>query len=41
MDPLTHLLAGPRAERAFALRMVMEGSWSVEVRDEEIGRAHV
>lgn len=34
MDPLTHLLAGPRAERAFALRMVMEGPWSVEIRDE-------
>lgn len=34
MDPLTHLLAGPRAERAFALRMVMDPPWSVDVADE-------
>lgn len=34
MDPLTHLLAGPRAARAFALRMVMDPPWAVDVRDE-------
>ncbi|MDJ0316329.1 MULTISPECIES: AraC family transcriptional regulator [Arthrobacter] len=33
MDPLTHLLDGPRARRAFALRMVMSPGWSVLVAD--------
>ncbi|GAB3605551.1 AraC family transcriptional regulator [Conyzicola nivalis] len=34
MDPLAHLLDGPRAHRAFALRVVMSPGWSVDVRDE-------
>jgi AraC-like DNA-binding protein len=34
MDPLAHLLDGPRAHRAFALRVVMAPGWSIEVRDE-------
>jgi len=34
MDPLTHLLDGPRAHRAFALRVVMAPGWSIDVRDE-------
>jgi AraC-like DNA-binding protein len=34
MDPLTHLLDGPRARRAFSLRVVMEPGWSIDVRDE-------
>ncbi|WP_425861182.1 AraC family transcriptional regulator [Arthrobacter sp. TWP1-1] len=33
MDPLTHLLDGPRARRAFTLRVVMSGSWSIDVQD--------
>lgn len=33
MDPLTHLLDGPRARRAFALRMVMSPEWSIKVQD--------
>lgn len=33
MDPLTHLLDGPRARRAFALRVVMSPHWSIEVQD--------
>lgn len=33
MDPLTHLLDGPRARRAFALRVVMSPNWSIDVRD--------
>lgn len=34
MDPLTHLLDGPRARRAFALRVVMAPKWSIDVRDQ-------
>lgn len=34
MDPLTHLLDGPRARRAFALRVVMSPTWSIDVRDQ-------
>ncbi|WP_411701078.1 AraC family transcriptional regulator [Conyzicola sp.] len=34
MDPLAHLLDGPRAHRAFALRVVMAPGWSIDVRDE-------
>ena len=33
MDPLAHLLDGPRARRAFALRVVMNPDWSISVRD--------
>jgi AraC-like DNA-binding protein len=33
MDPLTHLLDGPRARRAFALRVVMNPKWSINVQD--------
>ena len=34
MDPLTHLLDGPRARRAFALRVVMAPNWSISVQDQ-------
>ncbi|WP_167138496.1 AraC family transcriptional regulator [Diaminobutyricimonas sp. TR449] len=34
MDPLSHLLTGPRAQRAFALRVVMDPPWGIDVRDE-------
>ena len=34
MDPLTHLLDGPRARRAFGLRMVMSPGWSILVQDQ-------
>ncbi|POH72720.1 AraC family transcriptional regulator [Arthrobacter glacialis] len=34
MDPLTHLLDGPRARRAFALRVVMAPKWSIDVQDQ-------
>ena len=34
MDGLAHLLAGPRARQAFALRMVMEPPWAVRVEDD-------
>jgi hypothetical protein len=34
MDPLTHLLDGPRARRAFSLRVVMAPGWSIDVRDQ-------
>ena len=33
MDPLTHLLDGPRARRAFSLRVVMAPGWCIDVRD--------
>ncbi|MCY9785336.1 AraC family transcriptional regulator [Nocardiopsis sp. EMB25] len=33
MDPLTHLLDGPRARGACTLRTVMSPPWAVEVRD--------
>ncbi|TFD46548.1 AraC family transcriptional regulator [Cryobacterium frigoriphilum] len=33
MDPLTHLLSGPHAQRAFALRVVMDPPWSIDVQD--------
>ena len=33
MDTLTHLLSGPRAQRAFALRVVMDPPWSIDVQD--------
>lgn len=33
MDPLSHLLTGPRAQRAFALRVVMDPPWGIDVRD--------
>jgi AraC-like DNA-binding protein len=33
MDPLAHFLDGPRARRAFALRVVMNPGWSIDVRD--------
>lgn len=33
MDPLSHLLDGPRASRAFALRVTMDAPWSIHVRD--------
>jgi AraC-like DNA-binding protein len=33
MDPLTHLLDGPRARGAFTLRVVMGGPWSIDIRD--------
>lgn len=34
MDPLTHFLDGPHARRAFALRVVMNPPWSLDVRDQ-------
>lgn len=34
MDPLTHMLDGPRARSAFLLRAVMRAPWQIEVRDE-------
>lgn len=34
MDPLTHLLDGPRARRAFVLRLVMRPPWALRVEDE-------
>lgn len=34
MDQLTHFLDGPRARRAFALRVVMDPPFSIDVRDE-------
>ena len=33
MDPLTRLLDGPHARRAFALRVVMDPPWSILVQD--------
>ncbi|MBG6216312.1 AraC-like DNA-binding protein [Arthrobacter sp. CAN_A6] len=33
MDPLTQFLAGPRARSAFALRVVMDPPFSIDVRD--------
>lgn len=33
MDPLVHFLDGPRARRAFALRVAMSPPWSLDVRD--------
>lgn len=33
MDPLDHFLRGPRASRAFALLMDMDGPWALDVRD--------
>ena len=33
MDPLTHLLDGPRARGAFTLRVVMAAPWSIDMRD--------
>lgn len=33
MDPLARLLDGPRARRAFALRVVMDPDWSISVQD--------
>ena len=33
MDALTHLLSGPHAQRAFALRVVMDPPWSIDVHD--------
>ncbi|MDJ0314778.1 AraC family transcriptional regulator [Arthrobacter sp. H35-D1] len=33
MDPLSHLLDGPSARRAFALRVVMNPPWSIDVQD--------
>lgn len=34
MDGLGHLLSGPRARQAFALRMVMEAPWGVRIEDD-------
>lgn len=34
MEPLVRLLDGPHARRAFALRVVMNPPWSLEVRDQ-------
>jgi len=34
MDPLTALLAGPRAQGAFLLRSVFDPPWAVRIRDE-------
>ncbi|WP_166877692.1 AraC family transcriptional regulator [Salinibacterium sp. ZJ450] len=34
MDPLSHLLTGPRAQRAFALRVVMDPPWGIDVQDQ-------
>ncbi len=33
VDALTHLLSGPHAQRAFALRVVMDQPWSIDVQD--------
>lgn len=33
MDPLVHLIDGPRARSAFTLRVVMSAPWGVDVRD--------
>ena len=33
VDALTHLLSGPHAQRAFALRVVMDPPWSIDVQD--------
>ena len=33
MDTLTHFLDGPHARRAFALRVVMNPPWCLDVRD--------
>lgn len=33
MDPLVHFLDGPHARRAFALRVVMDPPWSLDIRD--------
>lgn len=33
MDPLSHLLAGPRARGAFALKVLMAPGWSILVQD--------
>lgn len=33
MDPLVHLLDGPRARGAFTLRTVMSPPWAIDVRD--------
>ncbi|WP_433700128.1 AraC family transcriptional regulator [Nocardiopsis sp. CA-288880] len=33
MDPLVHLLDGPRARGAFTLRAVMSPPWAIDVRD--------
>lgn len=34
VDPLTDLVAGPRARAAFTLRAVLEPPWGIEVRDQ-------
>ncbi|MEV5001619.1 AraC family transcriptional regulator [Nocardioides sp. LML1-1-1.1] len=34
MDGIGHLLSGPRARQAFALRMVMEPPWGVRIEDD-------
>lgn len=34
MDGLGHLLSGPRARQAFALRMVMQAPWAVRIEDD-------
>ncbi|CAL9364744.1 cupin domain-containing protein [Nocardiopsis dassonvillei] len=34
MDPLVHLLDGPRARGAFTLRTVMSPPWGIDIRDE-------
>ena len=34
MDPLSHLLDGPSARRAFSLRVVMNPPWSIDVQDQ-------
>lgn len=34
MDGLGHLLSGPRARQAFALRMVMQAPWGVRIEDD-------
>jgi AraC-like DNA-binding protein len=33
MDPLVHLIDGPRARSAFTLRVVMSGPWGIDIRD--------
>ena len=33
MDPLVHLIDGPRARSAFTLRVVMSPPWAIDIRD--------
>ena len=42
MDVVSALVDGPRAQRAFALKAVFDGTWSITVEDRAplIGRGH-